>query len=68
MVLRSGVEQPPKVLARSVIAWRNEVGILNSDFGWILRTLKRHLSRCEVLRVWKTLRLRPDEHQSAYWR
>jgi hypothetical protein len=40
MVLRSSVEKPTEVLARSVIACRNKVGILNSGFGRILRTLK----------------------------
>ena len=65
MVLRSGLEQFPKVLAGSVVPRNDKVGALNAHFGLILRALKRYLVHYEVLRVWKTLRLRTYEHQLA---
>ena len=43
MVLRSGIEKPPKVLARSATSGKDKIGILNPHFGRILRALKRHL-------------------------
>ena len=66
MILGRGGEQPPKVLAGSVIARNDEVGALNSHLGRIFRILKGYLVHDEVLRVWKTFRLRAYEHQFTY--
>src|ERR1017187_6022514 len=66
MVLGSGREQSPKVLAGSVIARDDEVGALNAHLGLILRILKCYLVHDELLRVWKALCLRADEHQFTY--
>jgi hypothetical protein len=59
VVLRSCLQEPSKMLARSVMTWNDEVGILNSNFDWIFRVLKRHLSHRKVLRVWKTVCFAP---------
>jgi hypothetical protein len=56
------------VLAGSVVPLEDKVSILYAHFGRILRALKRYLGHYEVLRVWKTFRLRTDEHQFTHLR